>query len=173
MLSSIVEAIDREAAHARAGRSARITIKCNGLSDPDVIRALYRASSDGVEIDLVIRGICTLVPGVTERSARIRVVSVVGRFLEHSRIYRFANGGDARYYIGSADLRPRNLRRRVELLVPVKDAGQRRELDRVLDLYVNDPTGWLLAADGEYVQRNREGDSAQAVLMDSEAAYHR
>jgi polyphosphate kinase len=173
LLSGIVEAIDREAAHARAGRSARITIKCNGPSDPDVIRALYRASRDGVEIDLVIRGICTLVPGVTERSARIRVVSVVGRFLEHSRIYRFANGGDARYYIGSADLRPRNLRRRVELLVPVKDAGQRRELDRVLDLYVNDPTGWLLAADGEYVQRNREGDSAQAVLIDNEAAYHR
>ncbi len=173
LLPGIIEAIDREAAHARAGRAARITIKCNGLSDPDVIRALYRASRDGVEIDLVVRGICTLVPGVTERSARIRVISVVGRFLEHSRIYRFANGGDARYYIGSADLRPRNLRRRVELLAPVKDAGQRRELDRILDLYVNDPTGWLLAADGDYVQRNREGESAQAVLMDREAAYHR
>lgn len=173
LLPGIIEAIDREAAHARAGRSARITIKCNGISDPDVIRALYRASRDGVEIDLVIRGICTLVPGVTERSARIRVISVVGRFLEHSRIYRFANGGDAKYYVGSADVRPRNLRRRVELLAPVKDAGQRRELDRVLELYVNDSTAWLLAADGEYVRRNREGESAQTVLMDSQAAYHR
>jgi polyphosphate kinase len=165
-LSGLVDRIDREAAHARAGRAARITVKCNGLSDPDVVRALYRAAQDGVEIDLVVRGICTLVPGVAGRSERIRVISVVGRFLEHSRIYRFANGGDAQYFIGSADLRPRNLRRRVELLAPVRDARHRRELDRVLDLYVNDPRAWLLGADGEYVQRNGEGAPAQDALMD-------
>ena len=165
LLPGLIEHIDREAAHARAGRPAHITIKVNGLSDPDVVRALYRASRDGVDVDLIARGICTLVPGVTDRSARIRVISVVGRFLEHSRIYRFANGGDAKYFIGSADLRPRNLRRRVELLAPIKDLAHRRTLDRVLDLYINDPTGWVLAADGEYHRRPGDGPSAQTSLL--------
>ncbi|HEY9226053.1 MAG TPA: polyphosphate kinase 1, partial [Gemmatimonadaceae bacterium] len=165
LVPGIIECIDREAAHARAGRPAHITAKCNGLSDPEVVRALYRASRDGVQIDLVVRGICTLVPGILGRSERIRVVSVVGRFLEHSRIYRFANGGDAKYYVGSADLRPRNLRRRVELLVPIRDAEHRRTLDEALDRYVNDPTGWVLAGDGEYLRRNGDGPSAQSALL--------
>ena len=154
LLSAILERIDREAAFARAGRPARITAKLNGLSDPDIVRALYRASRDGVEVDLVVRGICTLRPGVPELSERIRVVSIVGRFLEHSRIYRFANGGDPRYFIGSADLRPRNLRRRVELLAPISDARHRRMLDDLLARYVSDPTGWDLQGDGSYKRRS-------------------
>jgi polyphosphate kinase len=164
LLPGMLEMIDREAAHARAGRPARITAKLNGLSDPDIVRALYRASADGVEIDLVCRGICTLRPGVPGLSERIRVVSIVGRFLEHSRIYRFENGGDARYYIGSADLRPRNLRRRVELLVPIAEPQHRRMLDEILSLYVNDAGGWDLHRDATYTRRAGPGKPAQVVL---------
>jgi polyphosphate kinase len=164
LLPAILEHIDREAAHARAGREARITAKLNGLSDPDVVRALYRASRDGVEIDLVVRGICTLRPHVTGRSERIRVESIVGRFLEHSRVYRFANGGDPRYFIGSADLRPRNLRRRVELLVPIANPRHRRLLDTILELYTADPTAFELQADGSYSPRAGNGASAQTTL---------
>jgi polyphosphate kinase len=164
LLPAILERIDREAAHARAGREARITAKFNGLSDPDVVRALYRASRDGVEIDLVVRGICTLRPNVSGRSERIRVASVVGRFLEHSRIYRFANGGDPLYFIGSADLRPRNLRRRVELLVPIANPQHRKLLDKILGLYTADPTAWDLQSDGNYVPRAGSGPAAQTTL---------
>jgi polyphosphate kinase len=164
LLPAILEHIDREAAHARAGREARITAKFNGLSDPDVVRALYRASCDGVEIDLVVRGICTLRPHVAGRSERIRVESVVGRFLEHSRMYRFANGGDPRYFIGSADLRPRNLRRRVELLVPIANPQHRRLIDDILRLYATDPTAFELQADGSYRPRADGDASAQAAL---------
>src|SRR5262249_39592802 len=137
MLPALLERIGREAANARAGRPSRITAKMNGLSDPDIIRALYRASRDGVRIDLVVRGICTLVPQVPGRSETIRVVSCAGQFLEHSRIYRFMNGGgeDTEYFIGSADLRARNLRHRIELLAPVGNARHRRLLDELLDLY--------------------------------------
>jgi polyphosphate kinase len=148
LLPAFLEQVEREAAHARAGRPAHITAKFNGLSDADVVRALYRASRDGVRIDLIVRGICTLVPGVPGRSDTIRVVSVVGRFLEHSRVYRFANGGDPTYFIGSADLRPRNLRRRVELLVPVRDASHRATLDALLARCLNDPSAWRLTPEG-------------------------
>jgi polyphosphate kinase len=165
LLPAIVEQIDREAAHARAGRPAGITAKVNGLSDPDVVRALYRASNDGVEIDLVVRGICTLRPGIPARSERVRVRSIVGRFLEHSRIYRFANGGSPRYFIGSADLRPRNLRRRVEVLVPIDDTDQRRRLDEILALYLDDPTAWELRSDGSYEPRGGADGSAQETLI--------
>ncbi|MEP6491131.1 MAG: polyphosphate kinase 1 [bacterium] len=164
LLPGILHLIDREAVHARAGRPARITAKFNGLSDPDVVRALSRAAEDGVEIDLVVRGICTLRPGVPGRSSRVRIMSVVGRFLEHSRIYRFENAGDPKIFIGSADLRPRNLRRRVELLVPVRNEQHRRTIDRILDFYVTDPSAWDLNASGEYVPRNAVGPSAQDRL---------
>lgn len=164
LLPALLERIEREGEHARAGRRARITMKLNGLSDPDVARALARASQAGVEVDLVCRGVCTLRPGVPGYSERVRVVSVVGRFLEHSRVLRFENGGDAEYFIGSPDLRPRNLRRRVELLAPVRDAACRRTLDQLLALYVDDPTGWELRPDGEY--RHRGGIvGAQSVLL--------
>ena len=164
LLTEILARIEREAAHARAGRPAAIAIKVNGLSDPDVVRALYAASEAGVEIDLVVRGICTLAPGLPGRSSRIRVVSVVGRFLEHSRIYRFANDGAPEYFIGSSDLRPRNLRRRVELLVPVHDAEHRDTLDHILKLYQRDESGWYLRPDGRYERRGGAGPSAQSAL---------
>lgn len=169
LLPAILEHIEREAAHSRAGRPARISAKLNGLSDPEVVRALYRASCDGVRIDLVVRGICTLRPGVPGRSERIRVVSVVGRLLEHSRIYRFENAGAPRYFIGSSDLRPRNLRRRVELLVPIDDANQRALLDRVLTRYFDDETGWELRASGDYASRGGSCGAQQRFIDDVRA----
>src|SRR3989449_8882100 len=112
MLGRVIVLIEREATHARAGGGGRIRAKLNGLADAEVIGALYRASQAGVEIDLVVRGICCLRPGVPGLSDRIRVISILGRFLEHGRMFCFANGGEPEYYIGSADWRPRNLRRR-------------------------------------------------------------
>ena len=149
----LVELIEREAAHATAGRSARIRAKLNGLADPEIVSALYRASQAGVDIDLVVRGVCTLRPGVVGLSERIRVVSVLGRFLEHARIYYFANGDDAEYYIGSADWRPRNLRHRVEVVTPVRDTAARARLDAILGAELEDPTAWDLDPDGSYHRR--------------------
>lgn len=149
----LVELIAREADHARAGRDARIRAKINGLADPEIIEALYRASQAGVEIALIVRGVCTLRPGVVGLSERIRVTSVVGRFLEHARIYHFANGDDPEYYIGSADWRPRNLRQRVEVVTPVRDPACRSRLEHILELQLADPTGWDLEPDGSYQRR--------------------
>ena len=150
MLERFLALIDREAEHARAGRPARIRAKLNALSDSTVIQALYRASQAGVSIDLVVRGICTLRPGVPGLSEQIRVVSILGRFLEHARIYHFANEAAEEYYIGSADWRPRNLRRRVENVAPVYDAGARQRLDAILTRELATPSAWLLRADGGY-----------------------
>jgi polyphosphate kinase len=118
-----------------------------------------------VQVDIVCRGICTLRPGVADVSEKIRVVSVVGRFLEHSRIYRFENAGAPEYFIGSADLRPRNLSRRVELLARVQDPVHQTELGRILQLYVDDPTGWELMTNGTYRQRSARSPGAQQVLL--------
>jgi polyphosphate kinase len=170
LLPAILSHIEREASHARAGRPAHIRAKFNGLSDPEVVRALYDASAAGVEIELVVRGICTLRPGMIGLSERIRVVSVVGRFLEHSRIYRFHNDGSPSYFIGSSDLRPRNLRRRIELLVPVLDATNRALLDEALDLYLGDSRGWDLAATGEYTNRESGSSSTQDALAQRTAS---
>ncbi|MGQ0646366.1 MAG: polyphosphate kinase 1 [Gemmatimonadaceae bacterium] len=153
LLPGLLERIDREAEHARAGRGGRIRMKINGLSDREVVRALYGAAQAGVEIDLVVRGICTLWPGLPGVSDRIRVVSLLGRFLEHARIYVFSNAGAPEYFIGSADLRPRNLRRRVELLVPIHSPDDRERLDAILDAELNDPTAWNLNANGAYARR--------------------
>ncbi|HET8712064.1 MAG TPA: polyphosphate kinase 1 [Gemmatimonadales bacterium] len=155
LLDRLLALIEREAAHARAGRPARIRAKLNALADSSVIQALYRASQSGVEIDLVVRGICTLRPGVPGLSDRIRVTSVLGRFLEHARIYHFANGGqEGEYFIGSADWRPRNLRRRVEVMVPVYDPALQGRLNEILDADLGgrqDSTiVWRLSADGSY-----------------------
>ena len=152
LLDRLLAKIERETAHARAGRPAQIRAKLNGLADLTVIQALYQASQAGVDVDLVVRGMCTLRPGVPGLSERIRVVSILGRFLEHARVYHFANGGKdgEEYYIGSADWRPRNLRRRVEVMVPVFDTAARHKLDRLLTQELADPTAWLLRSDGGY-----------------------
>lgn len=164
LLPELVSRIEREAAHARAGRGGHIRMKLNGLSDPDVVNALFRASQDGVRVELVVRGVCTLRPGMTGISHNISVVSVLGRFLEHARALYFANAGRPEYFIGSADMRPRNLRRRVELLAPVRDPSCRAQLDTLLDTYINDPTAWELTSAGEYVRRHGNGRSAQDQL---------
>jgi polyphosphate kinase len=165
LLPELISKIEREAAHARAGRPAWIRMKINGLSDTDVVNALVRASQDGVQVDLIVRGVCTLRPQVPGLTNRIRIVSVLGRFLEHSRIFFFQNGGAPEYYIGSADMRPRNLRRRVELLVPVKTQDNRRQLASILDTYFGDATAWELGFDGEYVRRGGS-ESAQSALIE-------
>jgi polyphosphate kinase len=164
LLPAVLERIERETRHARDGRPAGIRIKVNGLSDAEVVRALYRASQAGVQIELIVRGICTLRPWVSGRSDNIRVASVVGRFLEHSRIYRFENAGDPEYFIGSSDLRPRNLRRRVELLVPVRSAEHRAQLDDILELYIADRSAWVLRTNGHYERTSYDGPPAQSAL---------
>ena len=154
----VVELIDREAEHARAGRPARIIAKMNALVDAEVIEALYRASRSGVEIDLVCRGICCLRPGVPDVSERIRVISIVGRFLEHSRIFHFANGGAEECYLGSADWMPRNFDRRVEAVAPVEDMTLHRRLRSLLRTCLDDNRqAWELAADGSWRQREPDG----------------
>lgn len=151
---SFLRLIRREAEHARQGRPARIIAKMNALQSPEVISALYEASQAGVEIDLVVRGICCLRPGVPGLSDRIRVLSIVGRFLEHSRLYYFLNGGDEEYFIGSADWMPRNLERRVEVVVPILDRALHHRLATLMRVYLSDGRqGWELQPDGRYVQR--------------------
>ncbi|HEY1679086.1 MAG TPA: polyphosphate kinase 1 [Candidatus Sulfotelmatobacter sp.] len=131
--------IDREAEHARQGKPARIIAKMNALLDKAIIQALYRASQAGVEIDLIVRGICAVRPGVRGVSDNIRVRSIVGRYLEHSRIYYFGNGGEEEIYIGSADWMPRNLYERVEVLVPLRDERLRQRVrHEILDAYLAD-----------------------------------
>jgi polyphosphate kinase len=131
--------IEREIDHARAGRRARITAKINRLTDLEIIDALYRASQAGVPIDLIVRGSCMVRPGVPGLSETIRVRSIVGQFLEHSRIFYFANGGEEDVYIGSADWMTRNLDRRVEVVTPILDANLKRYLkDVVLAAYLKD-----------------------------------
>jgi len=146
--------IAREAEHARHGRPARIIAKMNALLDKHIITALYQASQAGVEIDLIVRGICALRPGMRGVSDHIRVRSIVGRFLEHSRIYYFANGGEEEVYLGSADWMPRNLYERVEVIFPVKDELLlQRVRHEILDAYLADNLKTrLLQKDGSYIR---------------------
>jgi polyphosphate kinase len=147
----ILGLIEREIEHASAGRTAGITIKNNAITDPAIARALYRASQAGVEIDLIVRGICCLRPGLEGLSERIRVRSIVGRFLEHSRIYTFANGGAPDVYIGSADLMERNLDRRVEILCPIRDQRLSRHIrDTILRAYLLDNDRAYALTDDQY-----------------------
>ncbi len=158
------ELIDRETKLAEAGRSGRIIAKMNALVDPDTIEALYRASQAGVEIDLIVRGICCLRPGVPGVSDRIRVISIVGRFLEHSRIFYFGNDGKDEYYFGSADWMPRNFDRRVEAVTPVDDTTLHPRLKSLLDTCLNDNRqAWELEADGSYVQRIPRDEPVRAT----------
>jgi polyphosphate kinase len=146
--------IDREAEHARQGRDARIIAKMNALLDKGVVQALYRASQAGVQIDLIVRGICALRPGERGVSENIRVRSIVGRFLEHSRVYYFANGGEEEIYIGSADMMPRNLYERVEVLVPLHDEMIRERVHHeILDAYLADNRkARILLKDASYIR---------------------
>ena len=143
--------IEREIAHAEAGRPARIVLKLNSVVDPAVIEQLYRASRAGVEIDLIVRGTCSLIPGRTGLSEHIRVRSIIGEFLEHSRIFSFLNGGQQEWYIGSADIMERNLDRRVEAVVPVEDLEARLRLAEILEtMHHDDRRSWILDADGRW-----------------------
>jgi polyphosphate kinase len=146
--------INREAEHARHGRPARIIAKMNALVDKSVIMALYAASQAGVEIDLIVRGICALRPGIRAISDHIRVRSIVGRFLEHSRIFYFANGGEEEVYLGSADWMPRNLYERVEVVFPVKEELLRERVrQEILEAYLADNLkARILGPDGVYVR---------------------
>jgi len=166
--SGIVERIEREAGYARAGRAAHVQMKVNHLVDEQVIDALYRASMDGVRIDLVVRTNCSLRPGVPGLSDHIRVRSIVGRFLEHSRVLCFAGDGSPEYWLGSADMMHRNLDRRVEVLVRVVDATAQRQLKAMLDQATDEGTGgWELRADGSWEQRTGPGGRP---LLDHQAA---
>ena len=163
----ILAEIERTVEAHRAGQQARIVMKMNSLVDRRCIDALYRASQEGVRIDLNVRGICCLTPGVEGVSENIRVVSVVGRFLEHSRIYGFQRDGESRYLIGSADLMPRNLDTRVELVVPVDDPGLRAELEDTLErCFADDAFAWELDADGRWERRTRRDRCMHAELME-------
>jgi polyphosphate kinase len=158
--------IERTVAAHRDGQPARIVLKMNSLVDRRCIRALYEASRAGVRVDLAVRGICCLRAGVPGVSENIRVVSIVGRFLEHSRIYAFHRGEERRCFIGSADLMPRNLDSRVELLAPVEDEALRSELEDTLERSLADDTfGWDLGADGEWVRREGRERAAHGELM--------
>lgn len=171
MRSRMIELIYREMDHARQGCTGRIVAKMNSLVDPPIIRALYQASQAGVSIDLIVRGICCLRPGLTGVSDNIRVISIVGRLLEHSRIFYFENNGDKEIYIGSADWMPRNLTRRVEAVTPIEEPDLKTDLEEMLGLMLADTrNAWELQPDGHYLQRsplpNADPESSQARLME-------
>jgi polyphosphate kinase len=151
--------IEREARHAAEGKRGRIIAKMNAVVDTSIIEALYQASQAGVEIDLIVRGICCLRPGVPGVSENIRVTSIVGRFLEHSRVFYFANAGEEEFYFGSADWMTRNFDRRVEAVTPVEDVTNHERLRSLLDTFLSDNRhAWELQSDGSYVQRTPGGE---------------
>jgi len=168
----VANLIAREADHARAGKPARIIAKINSLLDKNVVQELYRASEAGVQVDLIVRGICSLNPGMRGISDRIQVRSIVGRFLEHSRIYYFQNGGEDEIYLGSADWMPRNLHERVEVVFPLRDAMLRdRVKNEILAAYLADNVkARILQRGGSYVRaagKNKTAPfSAQDFLID-------
>jgi polyphosphate kinase len=164
MRTGIIEEIDKTIEARNNGQDARIQLKMNSLVDRACIQALYRASQAGVPIDLNIRGICCLVPGVPAVSETVRVVSIVGRFLEHSRVFSFTRGDETRVLIGSADLMPRNLDTRVELLAPVEDPVLRDDvLDTLERSFADNTNAWDLQADGTWVRRQAEGAERRSV----------
>ncbi|MFI0424193.1 RNA degradosome polyphosphate kinase [Spongiactinospora sp. 9N601] len=164
MRGGLIARIEREIGHLEAGRPARIRIKSNSLVDEELIDALYRASRAGVPIDVCVRGVCTLRPGIPGLSENIRVRSVLGRFLEHSRIYEFGAGRRPEIWIGSADVMRRNLDRRVEALVKVTSQQHREYLSELLDLCTSDRTStWWLCSDGSWTRRHRD-DNGEPLL---------
>jgi polyphosphate kinase len=170
MRERFLDMIRREMEHQQAGRPARILAKMNALVDPEIIAALYEASRAGVPIDLIVRGICCLRPGLAGVSETIRVISIVGRFLEHARIFYFSNAGKPDFFIGSADWMARNLDFRVEAIVPVEEPRLQDELKAILDLQLADNVkAWDMHADGTYTQRSpapgEEPRPSQDLLM--------
>jgi polyphosphate kinase len=159
----VLRLIERERERAEGGQTAEIRAKMNSLVDEEIIQALYAAAEAGVTIRLNVRGICCLRPGVPGLSERIEVVSIVDRFLEHSRIFHFHNGGDEEVYLSSADWMPRNLDRRIELLFPVESPEGRQKVLRALDAaFRDDVKARVLQSDGRYVRRpRRHGEPAQ------------
>jgi polyphosphate kinase len=162
MLRRFLNLIEREAENAKAGKAAGITAKMNGLADGEIVEALYRASQAGVRIYLIVRGACVARPEQIGLSENIHVMATVGRFLEHARIYRFENDGNPEYYMGSADWRPRNMRRRVEVITPVTDPDAQARLDEIFDAELHDAAAWDLRQDGSYVLRDVENVGAQS-----------
>ena len=150
--------IRREIDHVQAGRGGRIRAKMNSLVDPAIIALLYEASQAGVMIELVVRGMCSLRPQLEGISDNIQVVSVIGRFLEHSRLFWFGNGGEPELFFGSADWMSRNLDRRVEAVAPIEDPKLRHQLEQVIDLYLNDTGAWHMDNQGKFSQRQLEGE---------------
>jgi len=170
MRDQFVDLIRREADHAREGRDARIVAKINRLEDPEIVEELYRASCAGVDIDLIVRDICRLRPGLADVSENIDVVSIVGRFLEHSRVFYFHDDGADRYYIGSADWMERNLDNRVEAVTPIHDPRLQERLREILEVCLADNRNcWEMQSDGTYTQRS-PGDEpvrqARQTFMD-------
>ncbi len=168
---TLLDLIARETAHAAAGRPAQIIIKVNAITDAKMIKALYKASIAGVKVDLIVRGMCCLRPGVPGVSHNIRVRSIVGRFLEHSRVYWFANNGEDKFYLASADLMERNLDRRVETGFPIEGKKLQGRLKKELDLYLSDnSSAWLLQPNGRYVRTqpgaNQTVRNVQAQLLE-------
>jgi polyphosphate kinase len=154
MKKPLLDRIEREIKGHSSKQPGLIRLKTNALEDADIVEALYRASQAGVKVELVVRDTCRLRPGLPGISDNVTVVSIVGRFLEHARIYYFRNGGSEEYFIGSADLMTRNLESRVEVVTPVEDPALRERLHAVLDLQLNDHrNGWEMRSDGSYVQR--------------------
>ena len=164
----LISRIEKEVEHHRAGRPAGVQMKMNALEDADVTRALYEAARAGVKIDLIVRDTCRLRPGIPGITENVRVVSIVGRFLEHTRIVHFEAGGDPEYWIGSADCMKRNLESRVEVLCPVEDPRHRQEIQAILDLQLEDQrSAWEMDSDGSYTQREpkRPDDPGSQELL--------
>ena len=170
LFEALITRIDREIAFAKAGKKAYIIAKINSLTEPKIIDAMYQASSAGVQIELIVRGICSLRPGVPGLSENITVRSIIGRFLEHSRIYYFRNDGDEEYYCSSADWMDRNFFRRTEACFPIRQKPLKRKLMKDLKLFLNDNCqAWELHGDGRYVRLKPGSDkslSAQQALLD-------
>jgi polyphosphate kinase len=171
LYKNILALIDAEAQAAREGKEARIIAKMNALADPDMIQALYRASQAGVKIDLIIRGICCLRPGVKGVSDNIQVRSIVGRFLEHSRVFCFHNHGEQLIYCSSADWMTRNLHYRVEACFPIEEKRPREQIVELglLNYLADNTQAWLLQADGSYRRAKPGGHkprSAQRALLE-------
>jgi len=169
---AMVAKLEREMAHAAAGRPARVILKMNALVEPQSIAALCRASQAGVEVDLIVRGVCALRPGVPGHSERVRVRSVVGRFLEHSRVFWFANGGDPEIFCSSADWMDRNFFRRVEIAFPIRRGKYRERILHDLETYLSDDTqAWTLDARGRYARTPRRHGPPRCAQLELLAAY--